>query len=136
MKTFIRQLRLWAAVLLLAGFTSCEDDNYDLKHELFGRTWVGDIGMNAEFGERLYSEFHFDPDGFGEEYQYYWNGDFYQRYRFQWYWESPYSNNMVLDYGSLGVSYMDDVYVGRGRMTGVFYLDDYSEGFPFVLEMW
>lgn len=30
---------------------------------------------------------------------------------------------------------MDNVRVSRGRMYGTFYIDDYSEGFDFVLYM-
>ena len=55
---------------LLVGFTSCEDDE-DLEERMFGRVWVGDVGMSAGNGRILYSEFTFDPDGFGEEYQFF-----------------------------------------------------------------
>lgn len=84
--------------------------------------------------EGIYSEFTFDPDGFGEEYQYYRNGEPYDYFRFQWYWEDRYSNNLVLDYGRNGISYMDDVNIRHGLMTGIFYLTEDSKGFPFTLE--
>ena len=76
-----------------------------------------------------------DPDGFGEEYQFFRNGELYDHFRFQWYWEDRYSNNLVLDYGRNGTSYMDNVDIYRGVMTGIFYLTGDSEGFPFALEM-
>ena len=134
----MKMVKRYACILmmltLLVGFTSCEDDE-DLEEQMFGRIWAGDVGMSAVNGRYIYSEFTFDPDGFGEEYQYYRNGDPYDHFRFQWYWEDRYSNNLVLDYGRNGISYMDDVNIRRGLMTGIFYLTGDSEGFPFTLEM-
>ena len=106
----MKQIKKYAGLLLmltlLVGFTSCEDDE-DLEERMFGRVWVGDVGMNAVNGRILYREFTFDPDGFGEEYQFFRNGELYDHFRFQWYWEDRYSNNLVLDYGRNGTSYMD-----------------------------
>ena len=134
----MKQIKKYAGLLLmltlLVGFTSCEDDE-DLEERMFGRVWVGDVGMNAVNGRILYREFTFDPDGFGEEYQFFRNGELYYHFRFQWYWEDRYSNNLVLDYGRNGTSYMDNVDIYRGVMTGIFYLTGDSEGFPFALEM-
>ena len=66
----MKQIKKYAGLLLmltlLVGFTSCEDDE-DLEERMFGRVWVGDVGMNAVNGRILYREFTFDPDGFGEE---------------------------------------------------------------------
>jgi hypothetical protein len=134
MKLIKKYAGLLLMLTLLVGFTSCEDDE-DLEERMFGRVWVGDVGMNAVNGRILYSEFTFDPDGFGEEYQFFRNGELYDHFRFQWYWEDRYSNNLVLDYGRNGTSYMDNVDIYRGVMTGIFYLTGDSEGFPFVLEM-
>ena len=137
MKAIRNGLGVVLCAVLLSALWACSDSEEELEYDLIGRTWVGDIGMNADNGERLYSEFHFGGDGFGEEYQYYWSdGVLYHRYRFQWYWEDRYSRNLVLDYGREGVSYMDDIDIHRGHMTGVFYLDAYSAGFPFTLELW
>ena len=134
----MKQIKKYAGLLLmltlLVGFTSCEDDE-DLEERMFGRVWVGDVGMSAGNGRILYSEFTFDPDGFGEEYQFFRNRELYDHFRFQWYWEDRYSNNLVLDYGRNGTSYMDNVDIYRGVMTGIFYLTGDSEGFPFALEM-
>ena len=134
MKLIKKYAGLLLMLTLLVGFTSCEDDE-DLEERMFGRVWVGDVGMNAVNGRILYSEFTFDPDGFGEEYQFFRNGELYDPFRFQWYWEDRYSNNLVLDYGRNGTSYMDNVDIYRGVMTGIFYLTGDSEGFPFALEM-
>lgn len=135
----MKTMRQYASILLigvlLISLVGCSDDEEELEYELYGRTWVGDIGMTSHDGFPLYSEFHFNPDGFGEEYQYYRGGDFYDRFTFRWYRENPY-NNLVLDYGNFGISYMDDVHVGRNIMTGIFYIDEYAPGFPFTLEMW
>lgn len=134
MKLIKKYAGLLLMLTLLVGFTSCEDDE-DLEERMFGRVWVGDVGMNAVNGRILYSEFTFDPDGFGEEYQFFRNRELYDHFRFQWYWEDRYSNNLVLDYGRNGTSYMDNVDIYRGVMTGIFYLTGDSEGFPFALEM-
>ena len=134
MKLIKKYAGLLLMLTLLVGFTSCEDDEY-LEERMFGRVWVGDVGMNAVNGRILYSEFTFDPDGFGEEYQFFRNRELYDHFRFQWYWEDRYSNNLVLDYGRNGTSYMDNVDIYRGVMTGIFYLTGDSEGFPFTLEM-
>lgn len=134
MKLIKKYAGLLLMLTLLVGFTSCEDDE-DLEERMFGRVWVGDVGMNAVNGRILYREFTFDPDGFGEEYQFFRNRELYDHFRFQWYWEDRYSNNLVLDYGRNGTSYMDNVDIYRGVMTGIFYLTGDSEGFPFTLEM-
>ena len=134
MKLIKKYAGLLLMLTLLVGFTSCEDDE-DLEERMFGRVWVGDVGMNAVNGRILYSEFTFDPDGFGEEYQFFRNRELYDHFRFQWYWEDRYSNNLVLDYGRNGTSYMDNVDIYRGVMTGIFYLTGDSEGFPLTLEM-
>ena len=135
--TRILYFKILLCALLLINFAACTESEGELEYQIINRTWIGDIGMNAANGERIYSEFHFGADGFGEEYQYYWSDNqLYQRYRFQWYWEDRYNYNLVLDYGREGISYMDDVDVHHGHLTGVFYLDNYSGGFPFSLEMW
>mgnify|MGYP000024507772 FL=1 len=50
-------------------------------------------------------------------------------------WEDGYNNNLVLDYGRAGISYMDDVFVTGNRFRGTFHLSADSPGFDFVLEM-
>ena len=49
----MKQIKKYAGLLLmltlLVGFTSCEDDE-DLEERMFGRVWVGDVGMNAVNG--------------------------------------------------------------------------------------
>ena len=134
MKNLKKYVGVLMLLTLLVGFTSCEDDE-DLEERMFGRVWVGDVGMNAVNGRILYSEFTFDPDGFGEEYQFFRNRELYDHFRFQWYWEDRYSNNLVLDYGRNGTSYMDNVDIYRGVMTGIFYLTGVFKGFTFTLKM-
>lgn len=135
MRTFKKYASILMMLTVLVGFTSCEDDE-NLEDRMFGRVWIGDVGLSADNGELLYSEFRFDPDGFGEEYQYYFRDRaYYDSFRFKWNWEDRYSNNLILDYGRNGVSYMDDVDIRQGRMTGIFYLFDDSRGFSFSLEM-
>ena len=129
----------WKILLILmlaVGFASCEDDQGEIEYVITGRAWTGDVGMNAHNGEPLFSTFEFGNDGFGVETQFYASdGLLYDQFRFQWYWEDRYSNNLVLDYGRNGTSYMDNVDIYRGVMTGIFYLTGDSEGFPFALEM-
>ena len=108
MRKFLNILFLMAFAL---SFASCEgDDQYDVESIFIGRAWTGDVGMNADNGEPLFSIFTFWGDGFGEEYQYYsFDGALYERFHFQWYWEDHYNRNLVLDYGRAGISYMDVV---------------------------
>ena len=79
MKLIKKYAGLLLMLTLLVGFTSCEDDE-DLEERMFGRVWVGDVGMSAGNGRILYSEFTFDPDGFGEEYQFFRNGQNFRTY--------------------------------------------------------
>ena len=60
MKLIKKYAGLLLMLTLLVGFTSCEDDE-DLEERMFGRVWVGDVGMSAGNGRILYSEFTFDP---------------------------------------------------------------------------
>ena len=136
MKRMSKYAGMLAMAVILAFVAGCTDDEEDVKYELCGRQWVGDIGMNDDFGNALYSKFYFAPDGFGDEYQYYMNGEFFTSYRFRWFWEHTNNNNLVLDYGAHGISYMDDVQIGYNTMTGIFYLTEWAPGIPFTFEMW
>ena len=115
MKKYLYIIFAWALTMSL---TSCEDDDqYSIESVIIGRAWTGDVGMNAENGEPIFSTFTFGGDGFGEEYQYYsYDGKLY-------------------DYGRAGISYMDDVFVTGNRFRGTFHLSADSPGFDFVLEM-
>ncbi|MCD8184850.1 MAG: hypothetical protein LUE99_19245 [Bacteroides sp.] len=117
--------------------TSCEaDDQYDIESAFINREWTGDIGMDADNGEPLFSTFTFDPYGFGKEYQYYsYNGALYAEYSFLWKWEDDYNRNLVLDYGRIGVSYMDDVRIVGDELRGTFYVSADDWGFDFTLYM-
>ena len=81
MRKFLNILFLMAFAL---SFASCEgDDQYDVESIFIGRAWTGDVGMNADNGEPLFSTFTFWGDGFGEEYQYYsFDGALYERFIF------------------------------------------------------
>ncbi|WP_018669577.1 hypothetical protein [Bacteroides gallinarum] len=130
-------LNILFLLTLALGLASCEeDDQYDIESIFIGRTWTGDVGMNAGNGEPLFSTFTFGGDGFGEEYQYYQSdGAPYEHYRFQWYWEDGFNRNLVLDYGRAGISYMDDVRISGNRMCGIFYFSDNTIPFDFELVM-
>ncbi|WP_291530496.1 hypothetical protein [Bacteroides sp. UBA939] len=135
MKT-LNNVKLLLLCVLAIGLMSCDDDQSHIESVIVGRAWTGDIGMNADNDEPLFSTFRFDKDGFGEEHQYYFSdGDFYKRFRFQWMWENGYDNNLILDYGREGISYMDNVRVIGDELKGTFYLTDDSRGYDFVLEM-
>ncbi|MDR0892811.1 MAG: hypothetical protein LBN24_09380 [Mediterranea sp.] len=130
--------RYVGALMLLAlavvGFSACESDE-TIEERLFGRVWSGSIGELDDNNVPLFSDFQFTPDGFGTEDVYYPDGSWYDSYTFQWYWEDGYSNNLVLDFRRLGVSYMDNVYVGGRAMTGTYYYTNDSPGVPFRLQM-
>lgn len=135
MKKYLYLLFAWTLILSL---TSCDDDDdqYEIESVIIGRAWTGDVGMNAEYDEPLFSTFLFGRDGFGEEYQYYSrNGAEYDYFRFQWMWEDDYSNNLILDYGKEGISYMDDVRVIGDELRGTFYLSGDAPGYDFRLKM-
>ncbi|MDR0939695.1 MAG: hypothetical protein LBN29_10185 [Mediterranea sp.] len=132
-------MRCTAAVMLLAliavSFSACGPDE-SIEERLFGRSWAGDIGLNDEYGYSLYSVFQFLPDGTGWEYSYYQDNDErYNTYQFYWQWDGR-GTNIILDYGGNYVSYMENVYVGGGEMTGIYYNDYYSNapGVRFRLE--
>ncbi|WP_294611284.1 hypothetical protein [uncultured Bacteroides sp.] len=127
---------IFACVLTLSLASCDDDDQYSIESVIIGRAWTGDVGMNADNGAPLFSTFTFGGDGFGEEYQYYsYDGARYMNYRFQWWWEDDFSNNLVLDYGRAGISYMDNVRVTGNQLRGTFHVSDDSPGFNFVLEM-
>lgn len=128
--------RIVVILLLTLGFTACDEDEESVENAMIGRIWAGDIGMNGDFNEPIFSEFRFDGDGFGTEYQYYISdGAPYDNFRFQWYWENGYGRNLVLDYGKHGISFMDNVSI-RGRfMRGVYFFENGDPGFNFTLEM-
>ena len=129
----------WKILLILmlaVGFASCEDDQGEIEYVITGRAWTGDVGMNADNGEALFSTFEFGLDGFGVETQFYASdGALYDQYRFRWYWGDSYNRNLVLDYGTNGISFMDDVRVYGDRLSGIFYLSDNAPGFNFELRM-
>lgn len=129
-------IKLMLLAVLLVGLTSCEDDQYEVESVFIGRAWTGDVGLDADNGEAVYSTFVFGTDGFGDEYQYYSrDGVPYKRFRFQWEWEDDFNRNLVLDYGKAGVSFMDNVRIVGSQMRGTFYLYDGARGFDFVLDM-
>lgn len=131
---------LLALALPVALFTSCDDDDrheYYIEDDMVGRTWTGSVGQQVQNGEPIFSSFSFGRDGFGEEIQYYVSdGEFYAKYRFSWRRVSGYSNDFMLDYGrEFGISFMDDLQIYNGIMSGVFYFEETSEGFRFRLSM-
>lgn len=132
-----KYLSLISLLILTLSLTSCDDDDqYDIESVFIGRAWTGDVGMNADNGQPLFSTFTFGIDGFGDEFQYYSsNGQFYNEYRFQWYWEDDFSKNLVLDYGREGISYMDDVRIVGNKLRGTFYLSYDASPFDFALDM-
>jgi hypothetical protein len=126
---------LMLLALVAVGFSACESDE-TIEERLFGRVWSGDIGLSAMNGEPVYSDFQFFPDGSGTENMYYqYGGRWYQNNPFHWSWDLSQGRSLILDYGNGYVSYMDNVYVGGGAMSGIYYNDDYSDGFSFRLQM-
>jgi len=92
--------------------------------------------LSADNGEPVFSTFTFGGDGFGTEYQYYTrDGQPYQDFRFGWDWEDNYNQNIVLSYGRIGTSYMDDLRIIGNQLYGTFHLDESAPGFNFVLTM-
>lgn len=132
---FLSYVKICLLCALAFGLMACEDEQGVVDNALIGRAWTGYVGMTDNFGERVLSTFYFDADGFGEEIQRYYDGEVYDRFRFQWWWEAGYGRNLVLDYGRAGnISYMDNVRVGGTRLWGTFYFSKTSAGFNFTLE--
>lgn len=51
MKKYLYIIFAWALTMSL---TSCEDDDqYSIESVIIGRAWTGDVGMNAENGDRF-----------------------------------------------------------------------------------
>lgn len=129
----------WQAALLsvlVLVMSSCEvnviEDN---RRDFTDYTWVGDVGMTDHKGEPVYSVFDFSRNGRGLERQYYMSDDaYYNEFVFYWEWDHRY-NDIILDYGQNGVSYMENINFSGRFMYGVFYIDDYdTRGFRFQLE--
>ena len=58
MRKYLGILFLFTLTLTL---TSCEeDDQYDIESIFIDRAWTGDVGMNADYGEPLFSTFTFE----------------------------------------------------------------------------
>ncbi len=121
--------------ILCIGLVSCEDDQEGIDNAIIGRSWTGDVGMVDEYGEPVLSTFYFGGDGFGKEEQYYFDGVFYDSFRYQWLWEDGYSRNIILEYGRNGTSYMDNVRIVGDELWGTFYFREDSSGFDFKLYM-
>lgn len=133
---FLSYVKICLLCVLAVSLAACEDEQDVVDNALIGRSWTGYVGMQNEHGERVLSTFYFGADGFGEELQRYYDGEVYDKFRFQWWWEDGYSRNLVLDYGRVGgISYMDNVRVDGMRLWGAFYFSQASPGFNFTLDM-
>lgn len=137
MKTNTLQSAGWGLIILLTiCMTSCEieldhhfydDDNisnayYARSAELCSRTWI-DFYWDMD-GNYCRQELDFYLDRTGVDYIVveYPNG-YTERmeYRFRWNWDDYAQNSIRMNYGGGDVSYLDDVYLGRNRLSG--YLD-------------
>lgn len=136
MKAVQKYYKIILVAFLTLFVTSCEIEESSIESEIVGRSWTGDVGLNASNGEPIFSTFRFGADGFGTETQYYTrDGRFYQEYNYEWYWEPGYRNNLVLNYGRFGTSYMKDLQVYRGELSGYFYFAINDPSFFFQLKM-
>ena len=129
-----KKIQAFLCMLMLVLVSSCQIVVVDTGDDLTEGAWAGDVGMTDDFGEAVYSVFEFYPGGRGIETQFYMYDDaFYDKFSFFWEWRHGH-REIVLDYGHLGISYMDHLdFFGR-TMTGVYYIDEYdSTGFPFRL---
>lgn len=143
-------IKILFSCLLVLSLSACEADDfyerdyddrhlYEIERVLEGRHWTGDIGMDADNGEALFSTFCFDLHHRGVEIQYYQSDGFeYASCSFKWYTEfCPVcgASRIVLDYGPEGVSFMDDVYFRGSSFYGVFFLSRHDHGYDFKLRM-
>lgn len=130
----MKMIKKYASILmmltLLAGFTSCEDDE-DFEELLIGVTWGGDFGGTAVvdgYDYPLYSEITFSARHRGIENQRYADGAPYQSLDFDWDWDGPDLRLTYYDvYGHyLSTLYLCDIDIYRGVLTGTL-LDEYGD---------
>ncbi len=123
MKTkIIKHLSISALFILsLISLSSCEITYYGSNTDLLcGTTWVD--SWEGDYGRYYEQRFVFYSGGRGVEY--YFDG-IERVYDFYWHWEDN-ERTIVMAYGPSDVSYFDDIYIGRGTLSG--YLNgDYVE---------
>jgi len=131
MKRYLKVLLVCLCTITMVGCTETQDG---IENAIIGNTWAGKVGMKTTYGEDLYSVFFFNAQGFGTETQYVQDGNgIYAEFQFQWEWEDSTRPNLILNYGKLGISYMDNLSLIGNTLTGSFLLDEYSDGIPFIL---
>lgn len=131
-------------ILLLFTFliltVSCDEDDWTYEEYLVNQYWEVDL-LEYSYSmepEPLFSVFYFAWDQYGlEERLFQFDGAFYDRKEFDWYW-SPYDRDvLVLDYFH-SISFIRVRYMSRSRMEGYYYQDEFDfergRGIPILLE--
>lgn len=123
MNTVKKYAGILMMLMLLVGFTSCEDDE-SIFDEVVDHTWVGDLGFSSDDRERapLESGIYLGPDGFGDDRLcYYDTGRLYETIKLKW---SVGGGAIYLDYGNVAAPReLRNVYVSRGRLSASLYID-------------
>ncbi|RGN48589.1 hypothetical protein DXB63_07380 [Bacteroides sp. OM05-12] len=97
----------------MISLSSCEINFYGSNTDLLcGTTWID--SWEGDHGRYYEQRFVFYPGGRGEEY--YFDGIEHIN-PFYWHWEDN-ERTIVMAYGPSNVSYFDDVYIGRGTLSG------------------
>lgn len=120
-----KNILVWLlSVILLAGLSSCVDDNASWREErtylLCNQVWVDyyvdDYGIDSE------QILEFDPRGYGWEtiIHYYRGGTEIKEYEFLWEWENDRYTSIYIEYGRYDYLYFDNVSVTHTRLRGYF----------------
>lgn len=126
MNAMLKYTKLLLLCLCVAAFSSCEDDDDYVYDNLVRYQWIGDLGFYDRFGEPLESGLLLEPNGFGTDEQYYYDGTFVTELPISWNLSGGIlSLNYGFDYPLLEIY---DVYIFGDELSGVLYVDGYRDG--------
>ena len=127
MNSVLKYAKLLFLCLSIIGLTSCEDDDV-IFDRLVSSEWIGDLGFADRYGA-LESGLNFDRNGFGMDYQCYFddpNAEIAHELPFRW----------VIDDGILSLDYGNDypfleiydISIDGDELSGVLYVDGRRDG--------
>lgn len=105
---------------LLIGVSSCQSDE-TIYDRVVGRTWVGDLNFQDEYGEPLESAVYLGADSYGEDKLAYFDDNRTVRtLRIDWYVDGQ---TVYIRYGTVAAPReIRGAYVSGGRLSGELYI--------------